>query len=142
MGINVLNRRLRIFTPRMQRTFLTNLALVLVLNLLVKPFYILGIDAGVQKAVGAEVYGGYAALLSLSFLLNIVLDLGLTNYNTRHIAQHTPLMAKYLGGMAAMRGGLMLAYALLTVGSGIALGFSGADPVSYTHLTLPTSDLV
>ncbi len=127
MGINVLNRRLRIFTPRMQRTFLTNLALVLVLNLLVKPFYILGIDAGVQKAVGAEVYGGYAALLSLSFLLNIVLDLGLTNYNTRHIAQHTPLMAKYLGGMAAMRGGLMLAYALLTVGSGIALGFSGAD---------------
>ena len=35
-----------------QRRFLTNLALVLVLNLLVKPFYILGIDAGVQDAVG------------------------------------------------------------------------------------------
>jgi hypothetical protein len=31
----------------MKRTFLTNLALLLVLNLLVKPFYILGIDAGV-----------------------------------------------------------------------------------------------
>jgi O-antigen/teichoic acid export membrane protein len=111
----------------MQRTFLTNLALVLVLNLLVKPFYILGIDAGVQQAVGAEVYGGYAALLSLSFLLNIVLDLGLTNYNTRHIAQHTPLMGKYLGGVAAMRGGLMLAYAVLTLGSAIVLGFRGAD---------------
>lgn len=111
----------------MQRTFLTNLALVLVLNLLVKPFYILGIDAGVQQAVGAEVYGGYAALLSLSFLLNIVLDLGLTNYNTRHIAQHTPLMGKYLGGVAAMRVGLMLAYALLTLGSGVVLGFRGAD---------------
>ena len=111
----------------MQRAFLTNLALVLVLNLLVKPFYILGIDAGVQQAVGAEVYGGYAALLSLSFLLNIVLDLGLTNYNTRHIAQHTPLMGKYLGGIAAMRGGLMLAYAALTIAIGIVLGFSGAD---------------
>ena len=86
----------------MQRTFLTNLALVLVLNLLVKPFYILGIDAGVQQAVGAEVYGGYAALLSLSFLLNIVLDLGLTNYSTRHIAQHTQLMGKYVGGVAAV----------------------------------------
>ena len=111
----------------MQRTFLTNLALVLVLNLLVKPFYILGIDAGVQQAVGAEVYGGYAALLSLGFLLNIVLDLGLTNYNTRHIAQHTPLMGKYLGGVAAMRGGLMLAYAALTVCVGIILGFRGGD---------------
>ena len=32
----------------MRRVFVTNLALVLVLNLLVKPFYILGIDAGVQ----------------------------------------------------------------------------------------------
>ncbi|MCB9184302.1 MAG: oligosaccharide flippase family protein [Flavobacteriales bacterium] len=111
----------------MQRAFLTNLALLLVLNLLVKPFYILGIDAGVQGAVGAEAYGTYAALLSLGFLLNIVLDLGITNYNTRHIAKHTPLMGKYLGGIAAMRGGLMLAYAVLTVATGIVLGYRGAQ---------------
>ena len=99
----------------MRRAFLTNLLLLLALNLLVKPFYILGIDAGVQRAVGTELYGMYAALLSLGFLLNIVLDLGITNYNTRHIAQHTPLMGKYLGGVAAARGGLMLAYAVLTL---------------------------
>lgn len=111
----------------MQRAFLTNLALLLVLNLLVKPFYILGIDAGVQGAVGAEAYGAYAALLSLGLLLNIVLDLGITNYNTRHIAKHTPLMGKYLGGIAAMRGGLMLAYAVLTVATGIVLGYRGAQ---------------
>ncbi|MBK9175449.1 MAG: polysaccharide biosynthesis C-terminal domain-containing protein [Flavobacteriales bacterium] len=111
----------------MQRSFLTNLFLLLALNLLVKPFYILGIDAGVQRAVGAEAYGGYAALLSLGFLLNIVLDLGITNYNTRHIARHTPLMGKYLGGVAAMRGGLMLAYAVLTLCTAIALGYRGAS---------------
>lgn len=96
-------RALLIFTPPMQRTFLTNLALLLVLNLLVKPFYLLGIDAGVQDAVGASAYGSYAALLSLSFLLNIVLDLGLTNYNTRNIAQHTHLMGKYLSGVIGVR---------------------------------------
>lgn len=111
----------------MQRSFLTNLFLLLALNLLVKPFYILGIDAGVQRAVGAEAYGGYAALLSLGFLLNIVLDLGITNYNTRHIARHTPLMGKYLGGVAAMRGGLVLAYAVLTLGTAIAFGYRGAS---------------
>ena len=66
----------------MARSFLANLALLLVLNLLVKPFYILGIDAGVQDAVGSEVYGGYAALMGLSFLLNILLDLGITSFNT------------------------------------------------------------
>lgn len=110
---------------RMQRTFLTNLALLLVLNLLVKPFYILGIDAGVQDAVGSEAYGGYAALLSLSFLLNILLDLGITNYNTRHIAQHTQLMGKYLAGMAGVRVALMVLYALVTVVAGLLLGYRG-----------------
>lgn len=111
----------------MQRTFLTNLALLLVLNLLVKPFYILGIDAGVQDAVGAEGYGAYAALLSLSFLLNIVLDLGVTNYNTRHIAQHTHLVGRTLGRLAALRFALVGLYALLTVGTGLVLGYSGAQ---------------
>ena len=111
----------------MQRTFITNLALLLVLNLLVKPFYILGIDAGVQDAVGAEVYGGYAALISLGFLLNIVLDLGLTNFNTRHIAQHPQLMGKYLGGVVGVRFVLVLLYALVTVITGLVLGFRGAQ---------------
>lgn len=111
----------------MQRTFLTNLFLLLVLNLLVKPFYILGIDAGVQDAVGSEAYGSFAALLSLSFLLNILLDLGITNYNTRNIAQHTQLMGKYLSGIAGVRVLLMLLYALVTVGGALLLGYRGAE---------------
>lgn len=111
----------------MQRRFLLNLALLLVLNLLVKPFYILGIDAGVQDAVGSAAYGTYAALLSLGFLLNIVLDLGMTNQNTRHIAQHTQLMGKTVGGMLGVRFTLVLLYAVLTVGTALVLGYRGAQ---------------
>lgn len=111
----------------MQRTFITNLLLLLVLNLLVKPFYLLGIDAGVQEAVGPSVYGTYAALLSLSFLLNIVLDLGVTNYNTRHIARHGHLMGKYLSGVAGLRLALAGLYALVTMGAGALLGFRGPE---------------
>lgn len=107
----------------MQRRFLLNLGLLLVLNLLVKPFYILGIDAGVQDRVGSEVYGTYAALLSLSFLLSIVLDMGITNQNTRHIAQHSHLMGKTVGGVLGVRGILVVLYALLTLGTGLVLGF-------------------
>jgi len=116
-----------IFTPRMQRSFLLNLALLLVLNLLVKPFYILGIDAGVQDAVGSAAYGTYAALLSLGFLLNIVLDLGMTNHNTRHVAQHTHLMGKTLSGALGVRFLLVVLYALVTAISGFVLGFRGAQ---------------
>lgn len=111
----------------MQRRFLLNLALLLVLNLLVKPFYILGIDAGVQGAVGSAAYGTYAALLSLGFLLNIVLDLGMTNQNTRHIAQHTQLMGKTVGGVMGVRFTLVLLYAALTVGTALVLGYRGAQ---------------
>lgn len=107
----------------MQRRFLLNFALLLVLNLLVKPFYILGIDAGVQDAVGSTAYGTYAALLSLSFLLSIVLDMGITNQNTRHMAQHTHLMGKTVGGVLGIRSVLVVLYAVLTIGTGLVLGF-------------------
>ncbi len=111
----------------MQRTFLSNLFLVLVLNLLVKPFYILGIDAGVQDAVGTATYGGYAALLSLSFLLNILLDFGITNFTTRHVAQHTHLMRKHLSGVLGARLVLVGLYAAVTFAAAYLLGYRGAQ---------------
>ncbi|HEX2616336.1 MAG TPA: polysaccharide biosynthesis C-terminal domain-containing protein [Flavobacteriales bacterium] len=107
----------------MQRAFLTNLTLVLVLNLLVKPFYIFGIDAEVQVRAGTAAYGGYAELLSLSFLLNILLDLGITNWNTRHIAQHTHLMQKHVSGILAARLLLMGLYAACVFASALVLGY-------------------
>ena len=131
----------------MQRSFLLNLALLLVLNLLVKPFYILGIDAGVQDAVGSAGYGTYAALLSLSFLLNIVLDLGMTSYNTRHIAQHTHLMGKTLGGVVGVRlragGPVRRADLGHRAGAGLQrcaarhAGHAGAEPSAGGHDPVP-----
>ncbi|MBS1569422.1 MAG: polysaccharide biosynthesis C-terminal domain-containing protein [Bacteroidetes bacterium] len=111
----------------MQRKFLANLALVLALNLLVKPFYIFGIDAEVQVRAGTAAYGGYAALLSLSFLLNILLDLGITNWNTRHIAQHTHLMRKHVSGIFAARGLLAVLYAVAIFIAAWLLGYRGGQ---------------
>jgi O-antigen/teichoic acid export membrane protein len=111
----------------MQRKFLTNLALVLALNLLVKPFYIFGIDAEVQVRAGTAAYGGYAALLSLSFLLNILLDLGITNWNTRHIAQHTHLMRKHVSGIIMARGLLAVLYAFVIFIAAWVLGYRGSQ---------------
>ncbi|MFI5220594.1 MAG: polysaccharide biosynthesis protein, partial [Bacteroidia bacterium] len=62
----------------MQKKFITNLGFLLFLNLLIKPFWILGIDRSVQNTVGAEIYGQYYALFNFSFLLNILLDIGIT----------------------------------------------------------------
>ena len=98
----------------MKRKFVWNLLLVVVLNLLIKPFYILGIDAEVINRVTPEVYGNYFALINFSFLLNIILDLGITNYNVKNIAQHHHLLAKHFSGIITLRFFLVLIYLLAT----------------------------
>lgn len=111
----------------MQRKFITNLSFLLFLNLLIKPFWILGIDRGVQNTVGAHDYGLYAALFNFSFLFNILLDLGITNFNNRNIAQHNHLLDKHLSGILVLR--LVLAFAYFAVSILIAtlLGYRGSE---------------
>lgn len=87
----------------MKRKFITNLGLVLFLNLLIKPFWIFGIDRTVQNTVGAEQYGFYFALFNFSLILNILLDLGITNYNSRNIAQHNHLLNKHFSNIINLR---------------------------------------
>ena len=95
--------------------------LIVLLNLLVKPFYILGIDAEVQNRVGEAAYGNYFSLLNFSFLLNILLDFGLINYNTRNIAQHPQLIANHFGKILGIR------FAFATLVSGWFIGYSGQE---------------
>jgi len=111
----------------MQKKFLSNLLLIVVLNLLVKPFYILGIDAEVQNRVGEAIYGNYFALLNFSFLLNILLDLGLTNYNARNIAQHPQQVSNHFGKLLSLRFLLFFLYAAATGLAGFFIGFSGEE---------------
>jgi O-antigen/teichoic acid export membrane protein len=94
----------------MQRTFLSNLSLLLLLNLLIKPAYLLLVETEVQNRVGADTYGAYAALLSLSFLLNIFLDLGINTFTSRAVARKAELSTSYFSTVALLRGALVLLY--------------------------------
>ncbi|HRH65042.1 MAG TPA: oligosaccharide flippase family protein [Bacteroidia bacterium] len=108
----------------MQRKFITNLALVLALNLLIKPFWILGIDRAVQNAVGTEQYGFYYAIFNFSFLLNILLDLGITNFNNKNISQNNHLLSKHFASIVLLR--LLLAgiFAIITIAGGLIIGYT------------------
>ena len=108
----------------MQRKFVTNLALVLLLNLLIKPFWILGIEVAVQNAVGLEQYGFYYAIFNFSFLLNIFLDLGITNFNNKNISQNNHLLSKHLSSIILLR--LLLAgiFVIFTIIGGIVIGYT------------------
>jgi O-antigen/teichoic acid export membrane protein len=108
----------------MQRKFVTNLALVLTLNLLIKPFWILGIDRYVQIAVGTEVYGYYATIFSFSFLFNILLDLGITNFNNKNIAQNNHLLQKHFASLVLLRILLAGLYMVITLIAGYFVGYT------------------
>lgn len=87
----------------MKRKFITNLALLLSLNLLVKPFWIFGIDRTVQNTVGADEYGFYFALFNFSLILNMLLDLGINNFNNRNISQNSQLLNKHFSNLIGLR---------------------------------------
>ncbi|NNK80626.1 MAG: oligosaccharide flippase family protein, partial [Flavobacteriales bacterium] len=108
----------------MQKTFLTNLGFLLLVNLLIKPFYILGIDAEVQNVVGAEDYGNYFAILNFTFLFNILNDLGITNFNNRNIAQHKEKLEAHFPRIIVLRFFLLLVYGVVTFFSGLFVGYS------------------
>jgi O-antigen/teichoic acid export membrane protein len=110
----------------MQKKLLSGLFWVLLLNLIVKPFWILGIEVGVQNAVGNEMYGFYFAIFNLSYIFNILLDLGITNFNTRNIAQHPQLITKHLSGILGLKVCLLGLYLLVTFTVGAMLGY-GSD---------------
>jgi O-antigen/teichoic acid export membrane protein len=110
--------------PYMQRTFVTNLILVIGLNLLIKPFWILGMDRYVQIAVGAETYGFYYALFNFSFLLNILLDFGITNFNNKNISQHQYLLNKHLSSILVLRILLAVVFCIITITLGWIIGYT------------------
>ncbi len=113
----------------MQKKFLTNLILLVVLNLLIKPFYIFGIDMEVQEV--AEGYGIYFALFNFTFLFNILLDFGITNFNNRNIAQHSQLLNKHFSSIVLVKFLLAILYTMVTL---IAAWISNYDAEQFKML--------
>lgn len=107
----------------MLKKFLESLSLLMVLNLLVKPFWPLGIERGVIQAVGLEEYGSYSALFSLTFLFGIVLDLGINNYVNRQIAQGSTTPGTALTAFLPIKIVFSFLYVCCTLVTGFLLGY-------------------
>ncbi len=120
----------------MKRKFVSNLTLLLFLNLLIKPFWIFGIDRGVQNMVGDESYGMYFALFNFSMLLNILLDLGISSYNNRNIARHNFLLKKHVANIVAIKLLLAIIYAVFTLTLAAIVGYNQVQVVLLLFLIL------
>lgn len=105
------------------RSFLSNLAFLLILNVIVKPFWIFGIDRTVQNTVAAGEYGIYFGIFNFTYLFHILLDFGINNYNNRKIASEPSLVGTTMPQLS----GLKLILCFLYVGT----CFLGAGLLAY-----------
>ncbi len=76
-----------------------------------------------QNELGSSEYGMYFSLFNLSILFNIILDLGLTNFNNRNIAQHKQLLPKYFSNIVVLKFLLSVVYMAITISVGLIAGY-------------------
>jgi len=110
----------------LKRKFFTNLILLLAINVLIKPFWLFGIDRTVQNVTGDQ-YGLYYSLLALSLTLNILLDFGITNYNNRNIARYNHLLPKHLGNIFGLKLALAIVYAAVCLTWAAIVGYNNVQ---------------
>ena len=120
----------------MRKKFAGNLLLLIFANVLVKPFWIFGIDRVVQNRIGPEEYGTYFALFNFSFLFGIVLDFGLNNFNNRAVARHPSRLTTYLPNLMVLKLGLSLLYFLAAFLSAMLTGYSALQIKMLAFLAL------
>lgn len=108
-----------------QKDFVFNLCILLFLNLLIKPFWLFGIDVGVQNRVGEADYGIYFALFNFTYLFNILLDMGTTNYNNCSVARQAQLQEKQLSGIVTLRFLLGAVYMTVVFVLALVVGYRG-----------------
>jgi len=73
--------------------------------------------------VGDESYGLYFALLNFSLILNIFLDIGITSFNNRNIAQHNFLLKKHVSNIVGLKFMLAIVYAIFSFGIAAIIGY-------------------
>ncbi|MBR6131548.1 MAG: oligosaccharide flippase family protein [Bacteroidales bacterium] len=108
-----------------QKDFIFNICLLLFLNLLVKPFWLLGVEVGVQNQVGAADYGLYFAVFNFTYVFYMLLDMGICNYNNRTIARNNLLLDKYLSSIIVLRLILCLVYFAVIYTVALVIGYRG-----------------
>jgi len=107
----------------MRREFILNILFLVLINLIIKPFYTFFIETDIQNLLGPESYGIYFSLFNLSYILQIVLDIGIHNYGSQYLAKGGIDSNKFLSLALTTKTLLMLAFAGAMVLISLVLGY-------------------
>lgn len=107
----------------MRREFLLNVSFLVGVNLVIKPLYIFGIDLQVQNTVGSAAYGLFAALFSLTYILQIINDAGIQQYNSQSLSTDRSLLKERYPLLTSLKIWLGAAYLLTCLAASLLLGY-------------------
>ena len=103
--------------------FYKNIGLLLLVNLIIKPIYILFIDAQVQNSVGENTYGLFFSLYNFCLLFQILLDPGILNYNNQRISKSPGKVESIFAFTLGSKLILVLLFACAIFGGGLIFQF-------------------
>jgi O-antigen/teichoic acid export membrane protein len=98
----------------MKQKFISNLFFLILANVIIKPFWIFGIDRHLQNSINTSDYGAYFAVFNFSFLLHIILDGGINNFNNIEVSRDATYLKKNLSNLFYLKLILSFVYLLVT----------------------------
>src|SRR6266498_3932472 len=93
--------------------FYSSILLLILLNGIIKPLWVFGIDRQVQNITGIAEYGTYFSLLNLSIVFGFLLDWGLTSFINRELAAKKMNVQEQLGSFLLLKVLFALVYAFI-----------------------------
>ncbi len=109
----------------MQRIFARNIIFLILVNLIIKPLWIFGIDRNVQLHIGNEGYGLYFALFNFSMMFQILMDLGMLYYSTNKVSRQPKSIESYLPNILTAKFILTILYLVVVITIGYIVGYRG-----------------
>jgi O-antigen/teichoic acid export membrane protein len=108
----------------MKREFIINIILLVLINLLIKPAYIFGVEVRIQNLTGTEAYGMYFHYLNLVYLFSFINDPGIQNWNAQFIPKNTAMAGGHFISLLKVKAFLFGILLLLMAGIGFILDYN------------------
>jgi O-antigen/teichoic acid export membrane protein len=107
----------------MNQAFLSNIILLMAVNVLIKPFYIFGIEIPMQNTIGNESYGTFFTFFGFTMLFQIINEAGFHQYSSRAVAQNRTAVGFMLRKITVLKIGLGSIFMMLISGVGWVMGY-------------------
>ena len=118
----------------MRNSFLINIILLILINVLIKPAFIFAVEIPVQNHVGHDVYGMYFTFLNLGYIFQLMADLGLQNLTSAELPRDRSTFARLISNGVTIK--VLLAFLFVVVMSifGWVLGYWEMDAKLFSIL--------